>query len=275
MEKLITIFQNSITNIINNFSNSYLLYIVEFALILFIVYFAFGMLFKNNAGGIVVIFTLYSISVSIICLLLGSEPITYLLLILLFVLGIVVLYASEIKRTTWKPYLPKAQFNETAIDKNLAQTANNNINEIIKAVQNMSKNDVGAIIVLCNTKVPDNVLNSGVKIDSIISSSLIESVFFPKTPLHDGAMIIQGNKITSAGCFLPLSQATDLPKDLGTRHRAGIGITETINATTIIVSEETGIISYAKAGKITRYADSEMLRKVLKDFYWQDLFGQK
>ena len=275
MEKLITIFQDAIQNIINNFSNSYLLYIVEFALILFIVYFAFGMLFKNNAGGIVVIFTLYSISVSIICLLLGSEPITYLLLILLFVLGIVVLYASEIKRTTWKPYLPKAQFNETAIDKNLAQTANNNINEIIKAVQNMSKNDVGAIIVLCNTKVPDNVLNSGVKIDSIISSSLIESVFFPKTPLHDGAMIIQGNKITSAGCFLPLSQATDLPKDLGTRHRAGIGITETINATTIIVSEETGIISYAKAGKITRYADSEMLRKVLKDFYWQDLFGQK
>lgn len=275
MEKLITIFQDAIQNIINNFSNSYLLYIVEFALILFIVYFAFGVLFKNNAGGIVVIFTLYSISVSIICLLLGSEPITYLLLILLFVLGIVVLYASEIKRTTWKPYLPKAQFNETAIDKNLAQTANNNINEIIKAVQNMSKNDVGAIIVLCNTKVPDNVLNSGVKIDSIISSSLIESVFFPKTPLHDGAMIIQGNKITSAGCFLPLSQATDLPKDLGTRHRAGIGITETINATTIIVSEETGIISYAKAGKITRYADSEMLRKVLKDFYWQDLFGQK
>ncbi len=275
MEKLITIFQNSITNIINNFSNSYLLYIVEFALIFLIVYLVFGVLFKNNAGGIVVIFTLYSISVSIICLLLGSEPITYLLLILLFVLGIVVLYASEIKRTTWKPYLPKAQFNETAIDKNLAQTANNNINEIIKAVQNMSKNDVGAIIVLCNTKVPDNVLNSGVKIDSIISSSLIESVFFPKTPLHDGAMIIQGNKITSAGCFLPLSQATDLPKDLGTRHRAGIGITETINATTIIVSEETGIISYAKAGKITRYADSEMLRKVLKDFYWQDLFGQK
>ncbi len=275
MEKLITIFQNTIINILNNFSNLYLLYIVELALLFLIVYFVFGVLLRNNAGGFVVIFTLYVIFISIICLLLNAEPITYLLLILLFVLGIVTLYASEIKRTTWKPYLPKTQFNETAIDKNLAQTANNNINEIIKAVQNMSKNDVGAIIVLCNTKVPDNVLNSGVKIDSTISSSLIESIFFPKTPLHDGAMIIQGNKITSAGCFLPLSQETDLPKDLGTRHRAGIGITETINATAIIVSEETGIISYAKAGKITRYADSEMLRKVLKDFYWQDLFGQK
>ncbi len=275
MEKLITIFQNSIINIINNFSNSFLLYAVEFLLIFLIIYFVFGMILKNNAGGLLVIFTLYVIFISIICLLLNSEPISYLLLILLFVLGVVNIYSSEIRRSTWKRYIPKTQFTETAIDKNLAQTANNNINEIIKAVQNMSKNDVGAIIVLCNTKVPDNVLNSGVKIDSAISSSLIESIFFPKTPLHDGAMIIQGNKITSAGCFLPLSQETDLPKDLGTRHRAGIGITETINATAIIVSEETGIISYAKAGKITRYADSEMLRKVLKDFYWQDLFGQK
>jgi diadenylate cyclase len=88
-------------------------------------------------------------------------------------------------------------------------------------------------------------------------------------------MIIQSDKILAAGCFLPLSQETDLPKELGTRHRAGIGITEMINVTSIIVSEETGIISIAQGGKLTRYADSEMLRKTLKDFYWQDLIGNK
>ena len=88
-------------------------------------------------------------------------------------------------------------------------------------------------------------------------------------------MIIQNDKILAAGCFLPLSQETDLPKELGTRHRAGIGITEMINVTAIIVSEETGIISIAQGGKITRYADSEMLRQKLKEFYWQDLIGNK
>ncbi|MBO5713566.1 MAG: DNA integrity scanning protein DisA nucleotide-binding domain protein, partial [Clostridia bacterium] len=143
------------------------------------------------------------------------------------------------------------------------------------AVQNMAKNDVGAIIVLSNTKVPENILNSGIKLNASISSSLIESIFVPKTPLHVGAMIIQGDKILAAGCFLPLSQERDLPKDLGTRHRAGIGITETINVTSIIVSEETGIVSYAQEGKITRYADSEMLRTKLKEYYWQDLIAQK
>jgi diadenylate cyclase len=146
------------------------------------------------------------------------------------------------------------------------------ITEIIKALQNMSKNDVGAIIVLSTGNIPNQILDSGVRIDSDISSELIESVFFPKTPLHDGAMIISGTKIVGAGCFLPLSQNIDnIPKDLGTRHRAGIGITETIDVISFIVSEETGIISIARAGKITRYADFEALKKTLNKYYWQEL----
>ena len=83
-------------------------------------------------------------------------------------------------------------------------------------------------------------------------------------------MVIKGTKILSAGCFLPLSQEVNLPKDLGTRHRAGIGITETIDVTAIIVSEETGVISIANGGKIKRYADSEMLRQTLSRFYAQE-----
>ena len=136
----------------------------------------------------------------------------------------------------------------------------------------MSKNDVGAIIVLSTGNFPGQILDSGVRLDSDISSEIIESVFFPKTPLHDGAMIISGTKIVAAGCFLPLSQNVDnIPKDLGSRHRAGIGVTETIDVMSFVVSEETGIISIARAGKITRYADTETLRKTLTQYYWQEL----
>ena len=150
------------------------------------------------------------------------------------------------------------------------------ISEIIKALQDMSKNDIGAIIVLSTDNVPTQILDSGVTLDSDISSELIESVFFPKTPLHDGAMIISGTKIVAAGCFLPLSQDMDkIPKDLGTRHRAGIGITETIDVVSLIVSEESGIISIARAGKITRYADAVMLKQILSKYYWQELEGSR
>ena len=140
----------------------------------------------------------------------------------------------------------------------------------------MSKNDVGAIIVLTSGNVPSQIIDSGVKIDSDISSELIESIFFPKTPLHDGALIVNGTRIVAAGCFLPLSQNVDnIPKDLGTRHRAGLGVTETLDVVSLIVSEETGIISIASGGQLTRYADTEKLKKVLQKYYWQELDGAR
>ena len=142
---------------------------------------------------------------------------------------------------------------------------------IVKALQNMSKNNVGALIVLSKGALPKQVLQSGVSIDAEISTQMIEGVFFPKAPLHDGAMIIHGHKIQAAGCFLPLTQKTSYPKEYGTRHRAGIGITEVANVISLIVSEETGIISIVKQGNVTRYADYDMLVDALKDYYWQDM----
>ncbi len=201
-----------------------------------------------------------------------SSATVYLMVPGIFLIAIMVLYSVELKRIIWQKRMPKiidAKHGEISLDEERVQKC---INEIIKALQNMSKNDVGAILVLSTGNVPSQILDSGVRLDSDISSALIESVFFPKTPLHDGAMIINGTKIVSAGCFLPLSQNVDnIPKDLGTRHRAGIGITETIDVITFIVSEETGIISIARAGKIVRYADFEMLKKTLGRYYWQEL----
>ena len=108
-------------------------------------------------------------------------------------------------------------------------------------------------------------------IDAEISTQMIEGVFFPKAPLHDGAMVIHGHKIQAAGCFLPLTQKTSYPKEYGTRHRAAIGITEVANVISLVVSEETGIISIVKQGNVTRYADYDMLIDALKDYYWQDM----
>ncbi len=149
--------------------------------------------------------------------------------------------------------------------------AERNITNIVKALQNMSKNNVGALIVLSKGSLPKQVLQSGVSLDANISTQLIEGIFFPKAPLHDGAMVIQGHKIQSAGCFLPLTQKTSYPKEYGTRHRAAIGITEVANVVSLVVSEETGIISIVKQGNVTRYADYDMLLDALKDYYWQEM----
>lgn len=149
------------------------------------------------------------------------------------------------------------------------------IASIIKALQNMSKNDIGALVVLSGGNLPKQVLDSGTKINADISSQLLEALFFPKAPLHDGAVVLEGHKITAAGCFLPLTTNLNYPKELGTRHRAAIGITEVANVTALVVSEETGIISYVRQGKVTRYADYDMLRHVLEEYYWKDLSVEK
>lgn len=237
-------------------------------------FFVIRFLLMHEAGDVVVVFTVVMIvSAAVIALLdeVGNE--IFLVIPAICILIVFCLYSVEIKRFIWAKHNLKlfdVKKNEgIRVDEDKIQHC---IGEIIKALQNMAKNDVGAILVLSTGNVPSQIIDSGVKLDSDISSEIIESVFFPKTPLHDGAMIINGTKIVAAGCFLPLSQHSDnIPKDLGTRHRAGIGVTETIDVISIIVSEETGIISVARAGKITRYADAEILKNTLGKYYWQEL----
>jgi diadenylate cyclase len=199
----------------------------------------------------------------------------FLIIPLLIVIIVVTLYSGELKRSIWNKSAHKHGEQKRGVDSIDEEIIENSITEIIKALQDMSKNDVGAIIVLANGNVPPQILNSGVKLDSDISSQLIESVFFPKTPLHDGAMILDGTKIVAAGCFLPLTQQENVPKDMGTRHRAGLGVTESLDVVSIIVSEETGIISVAKAGKIERYADTKLLTKTLENYYWKEIASSK
>ncbi len=247
--------------------------------LLFVLFFyLINLLQRNNAKWLIALMFAYVAITGVLFMLTEEEkqPFTYFFVVAPFVLIVFILFATEIKRDIWDLGVKKVAETKHVIKNSAAaQNVNHMIDEIVKAVQNMSKNDVGAIIILANGNMPKTIIDSGVIIDSEISAALIESIFFPKTPLHDGAMVINGSKVHAAGCFLPLSQEVNLPKELGTRHRAGIGITETISVTSLIVSEETGIISIAQGGKIKRYVDSEMLRQTLKEYYWQELLEQK
>ncbi len=199
----------------------------------------------------------------------------YFLFVLLVSGFMLILFSMEVKKSFWDVHksgdrlIGKSEhgFSET---KN-ASEVEHSIADIIKAVQNMSKSKTGALIVLSKGSLPKQVLQSGVRLEAEISTPLIEGVFFPNSPLHDGAMIIRGHKIQAAGCFLPLTQKTSYPKEFGTRHRAGIGITEVANVVAIVVSEETGIISIIKQGTVSRFPDTEQLTQALKDYYWQEL----
>lgn len=137
------------------------------------------------------------------------------------------------------------------------------VGEIIKAVQVLTRNRIGALIVLERETRLGEVLDTGTKLDGLLSSEFLVNIFIPKTPLHDGAVIVRGNRVLAAGCVLPLTENPDLSKELGTRHRAAIGITEQSDALALTVSEETGVISLANAGKLIRHLDERTLQEML------------
>lgn len=137
------------------------------------------------------------------------------------------------------------------------------VNELIRAVYDMSEVKTGALIVIEKDILLTDFINTGIMLDSIVSSQLLVNIFEHNTPLHDGAIIIRGDRIVSATCYLPLSDSTDIGKHLGTRHRAGLGISEVSDSFTIIVSEETGRVSYAYGGKLVTAVSSDTLREKL------------
>lgn len=133
-------------------------------------------------------------------------------------------------------------------------------NEIVKATYEMAKVKTGALIVIEQDVALKEYARTGIELDSLVSSQLLINIFEHNTPLHDGAIIVQGNRIVSATCYLPLSDNMGLSKELGTRHRAAVGISEVCDALTIVVSEETGNVSIAIGGELYRNVDAEYLK---------------
>ena len=172
------------------------------------------------------------------------------------ILALIVLFQPEIRRVL-------EQLGRGAKMEHFQSDGEENqriISEITQCLTSLSRRRVGALIVFERRTGLKDVMETGTRLDSTISAPLLENIFEPNTPLHDGAVIVRGNRVASATCYLPLSDNLGLSKELGTRHRAGVGISEVTDSLTVIVSEETGKISVAYEGKLERNLDAETLR---------------
>lgn len=141
------------------------------------------------------------------------------------------------------------------------------VRHIVRAVEQLSEAKTGALITLERATGLTEYMESGVRLDAALSSELLLSIFNPKSPLHDGAVIIQGDRVAAASCLFPISESRLLDKRLGTRHRAAVGISELSDALVVVVSEKTGIISFAENGFLTRYLTRDLLEEKLFSLY--------
>lgn len=174
------------------------------------------------------------------------------------VFGIIVLYQNEIRRGLAGIGMP------SLLGLYRKRAPREGFDEIILAATTLASKRIGALVVLERDIGLRNYAESGIALDAVLTYDLLVTIFSPNTPLHDGAVIVQRNRIIAAGCFLPLTLDPLLSKELGTRHRAAIGITEETDAVAVIVSEETGIISATIGGTITRNLDGAALRSILE-----------
>jgi len=184
------------------------------------------------------------------------------------IIALVIVFQPELRRAL--EYLGRSRFLKGKLqagDKEKAKTA---AAIIVKAVEYFSTNKIGAIIVIENDVSLTDFAETGVPLNCELSVETLESIFYKGTPLHDGAAIISGDKIRAAACVLPLTRSKEFSSELGMRHRAALGITEVSDAYTIVVSEETGIISAARDGRMSRFLDVKALEKALLDIYLND-----
>lgn len=173
------------------------------------------------------------------------------------VLVILVLFQPELRRAL-------AHMGENPLLSSLSPVESSRfLDEIVKSSVSLANRRVGALLVLERETDLRNIVEMGTELDSKVSKELILSIFHPSSPMHDGAIIIQRGRLAAAGCFLPLSISARISKALGTRHRAAIGLTEETDAVVVVVSEETGTISLALGGRLTRDMDAVSLRRVL------------
>ncbi|CUH95200.1 putative protein YbbP [Propionispora sp. 2/2-37] len=141
------------------------------------------------------------------------------------------------------------------------------LDELAKGVAVLSKNKIGALLVLEQDTGLNDYIETGIKVDGLVSNEFLINIFIPNTPMHDGAAILRSDRVIAAGCLLPLTEDRSLNKELGTRHRAAIGISEQTDAVVIVVSEETGTISLARSGRLIRYLDVDSLREHLRPLF--------
>ena len=258
-------FFNFLSNIKNAFDLSspfrVVMLILDVAIVAVVVYYIYVLIKKTRA---VQIFKGFLI---ILALLAVSELLD--LVILNFILENFLTYGMILMIIVFQPELRSAleklgrknftnifDFDDKIRDKQV-------ISEIVKAVEIMSLKKIGAIIVIEQSTKINDIIREGVDLSAKVSSELIQTIFNPRTPLHDGAVIIENNQIKAAKCVLPLASENMVPRNVGTRHRAAIGMSEVSDALVIVVSEETGIISFVEDGKMKRDLNGDKLSSIL------------
>lgn len=197
--------------------------------------------------------------------LLGLKTIYFILsgLLSVMAIGAIVLFQPELRRALEQ--IGRSRFKDIFIfdEENSRIQVTAVIEEIVKACSELSAKYTGALIVIERETKIGEIINTGTQLESHVSSELLINLFVPDTPLHDGAVIIRDNRIKAAACFLPLTDNPNLSKELGTRHRAALGITEVSDSIAVVVSEESGKISFALNGGLTRNLTTDTLRKAL------------
>lgn len=179
------------------------------------------------------------------------------------ILAVVILFQPELRRML--DHLASTVRLRALFSNKPVAEMENVIAQTVMACEVMSREKIGALIVFAREDRLEEYFKTGTQIDGIVSEQLLRNIFFPKAALHDGAMIIRGGRVAAAGCVLPLSDSNHLSADLGTRHRAGVGMSEHNDSVVVIVSEETGTISVAEGGMLKRHLASQTLEKLLRN----------
>lgn len=256
-----------INRIGEQFSNFNVLSVIDILFMAILLYSYLAFIKKQNSPFVLYFFFIGVVIIGMIMWLTNSTSNTVILLfIIMYCVFTLIIYSNELKRAFVRLSFGtnKRQDNKYKVtDEEIEKT----IQEIIMAAQDCSKTNTGALIVIARNTVPATILESGTKIDAELTRELLETIFFPRTPLHDGAVVVYGNRIIAASCCLPLTQDLKYGREFGTRHRAGIGVSENCDVLAVMVSEETGVISTAYDGEITRFLDSEGLKEKLKMIY--------
>lgn len=242
--------------------------VVEMLIIAFCIY-QIIMWVKNTRAWMLVKGIIILLVFSMLAIFLQMEVILWIVknTISVGIIAILIVFQPELRSALEQLGRKKIFSNMFTFDTSSSEekVSEKTINALVKACQEMSRNKTGALIVIENEYLLKDIEKTGISIDAVVTSQLLVNIFEHNTPLHDGAVIIRNNRILSATCYLPMSENLELSKELGTRHRAAVGVSEESDSLTIIVSEETGGISLAMNGVLSRNVEAECIRERIKE----------
>lgn len=262
MNALVSFFQNNIWKYLKDIS---FVDIIDIAVLSLLLYLVFQFLKDRRAGKLMMGLGIFS-ALLVLSTILNMHAVKYILqnFYQIGLIAVVIVFQPELRAALEKVgNSPIRGFRGLVSDTGEAEAVSADVEAICEAVCDMARSKTGALIVIERQTKLGDVMKTGVMINAQISSFLLRNIFFNNAPLHDGAVIIRNHHICAAGCFLPLSTTDDIVRDLGTRHRAAIGMSEASDAIVIVVSEETGTISTAINGTLKRNYNYNLLRQEL------------